>query len=302
MKKYIIWTSVVVFALALLGCGVYYYLMYLLPRQMIMSMIRQETKWKAEEIFKEKDVIELCQAIEKNDNSKVDTFLNSDVNINATGKKNITPLFWALASDNFESYCKLLEHGADPNIQLTNNVHLPHSPDTEHEERKIFGAGSTVVTESACLYPPKYLEAALKHGGNPNLINPITKLPPTYALIIRTTFFETDDEIANLKLLIEAGVNINEKLPGIPSLLEYAVRRRQPRIILILLESGADYYCTFQFDSDILINLASNLDQPRFSELRHWFEKNGFDIVAAKEANKLKELPPLEERSWLPRK
>jgi ankyrin repeat protein len=299
-KNYIIWTSVVVFIIALLGSGAYYYLMYLLPRQIFVSMIQKEKQWKANEIFREKDVVELCKAIEKNDTDKIDMLLKSGVNINAAGKKNLTPLFWALAHDNFESFRKLLEHGADPNIQLKDNVHLPLLRDTKSEERRIFGAGSTIVTESACLYPPKYLELALKHGGNPNLINPITKLPPIYALIVRITFVETDNDIANLKLLIEAGADINDKFGSEVSILEYAVRRQQPQIILTLLNAGADYRQVYRFNSDILINLANSLDQPKFSELRRWFEENGFDIAAAKEANKLKDLPPLEKRHWLP--
>lgn len=263
--------------------------------------------WDAKSFFNNKDAIALCRAIVEENDQQIVKILDSGIDVNTKGEGNMTFLMWALKYQNERAFCLLLERGADPNIQITKErIFGPLQKDVyyisplggEHD-RAPLQQGDSVVNQTTFYYPANYLNVVLEHGGNPNLVNSANKLTPCYELIVRSGFLVTDDLISNLKLLIAKGVDVNYSIPERQSSI--LMDALAPEYILILLKAGADWRITGRFGTDILVKLANHLDNPKYSELRKWFEEHGFDIEAAKEANKLSELPPVEERSWLPK-
>jgi len=102
--------------------------------------------------FSNPDVISLCKAISNKNMPEIDRLIESGVNINTIGAKNeMTPLFWSLGSKNKEAYKKLLENGADPNIEI----------------KKL----GSIIFFTATIPDVEYLQLAIRYGGNVNLVN-----------------------------------------------------------------------------------------------------------------------------------
>ncbi len=69
----------------------------------------------------------------------MDQLIADGVDVNAKGKDNVTPLFWAFFDNKLPRFKKLLEHGADPNVLLTSNLGHP----------RIFAPNDSVVVLAA---------------------------------------------------------------------------------------------------------------------------------------------------------
>ena len=78
----------------------------------------EKFNWKPEDYFNDPLVIELCRAIEKQDIALVDKLIAEGADANALGKGNMTLLLWANSVGNVDVFAKILEAGADPNIQF----------------------------------------------------------------------------------------------------------------------------------------------------------------------------------------
>lgn len=107
------------------------------------------------EVFDDSTVIALAEAAAKGDTSEVDRLVASGVDVNTTGKEGVTPLLYALWSDNFKGYVRLLEHKANPNHCWSGNELLPDSVSAVH-----FAASRDRST---------WLLVTLQHGGDPNV-------------------------------------------------------------------------------------------------------------------------------------
>ena len=80
----------------------------------------QRLGWKAENFFTDAKVIALCKAVEAKDIREIDRLAKAGANVNAKGRGNMTPLLWAFPMGE-ETFGKMLDLGADPNVQLTEN-------------------------------------------------------------------------------------------------------------------------------------------------------------------------------------
>ena len=87
----------------------------------------QRLKWKAADFFTDPGVISLCKAIEAKDITEIDRLVKSGVNVNAKGRGNMTPLLWAFPMGE-EVFGKMLDLGADPNVQLTEKIEAWREP------------------------------------------------------------------------------------------------------------------------------------------------------------------------------
>ena len=64
----------------------------------------QRLKWKAEDFFTDPGVISLCKAIEAKNLKEIDRLVKSgNVNVNAKGRGNMTPLLWRFPRVNLSS-------------------------------------------------------------------------------------------------------------------------------------------------------------------------------------------------------
>lgn len=175
-------------------------------------------------MFPDELVRALADAAGKGKIKKVEELVANGLDVNARGKSNTTSLFWALRKNNIAGFTKLLELGADPNI-LFGNSSVMHWA-AQHEN----------IT---------FLQAAIKHGGNPDLAGRKFSETPLF----KTIGFVGDDRKEAMHLLLSTGANINAKtvdnsshMPiggDTPVMLAASLGRFD--IVYELLESGADY-------------------------------------------------------------
>ncbi|NQY66062.1 MAG: DUF2974 domain-containing protein [Alteromonadaceae bacterium] len=115
-----------------------------------------------ETMFENTQIRKLAQAAGDGDGelSIVATLVQQGVDVNSRGKGNATPLFWSMK--NFDGYNKLLELGADPNI--------------------IFNDGGNVIHWAMRIEDDRFLDAALKHGGDANLVAGMLENQPVFKI------------------------------------------------------------------------------------------------------------------------
>ena len=171
--------------------------------------------------------------------NKIEELIEQGVEVNSLGTKNLTPLFWALRNLNFDGFKKLLVLGADPNI--------------------IFAGGSVMHWAAKCK-DIRFLQEALNHGGNPNLVAG----KPSETPLFETIGIKGSDNREAMHILLDAGANIdavtgNEKIFGMsmggitPAMTAADIARFD--IVYELLKLGADY----QFKDDSGRNLMSRV-------------------------------------------
>ena len=145
----------------------------------------------------------------------------SGVDVNVRGKDGITSLFCAIAWGNHDGFVRLLKRSANPDQQ---------------DPKMDFVRGSSVTSVAARREnDPFFLEVALKHGANPNLIEPRDHTTPIYQVIM-------SHRIRNLELLIRAGADLNHRGGhfGTTPLIDAACQDWYEGVYR-LLEAGADY-------------------------------------------------------------
>ena len=145
------------------------------------------SKMPLETMFPDEQVRALARAAGKGRIRQIEKIANQWSNVNSRGTQSVTPLFWALINGNMRGFKKLLKLGADPNI--------------------IFGIEETSVIHSAVEYDrADFLEAALKHGGNPNLfISGPWGGTPLFRLI--DTYKSRDNKISIINTLLKYGAD-----------------------------------------------------------------------------------------------
>lgn len=153
---------------------------------------------------------EFASAVSNGDREKLERQVRN-VDVNQSGSCGVTFLAWALVHQEKKSFSFLLEHGANPNIQFTDNGKVREG-DSGSLTKEIFGKGSSVTCLSAQMVDPWYLDQVLKHGGNPNLFNHYSSFRPN-PLAACITLADVRDEKSwrteNVKLLIAAGADVN---------------------------------------------------------------------------------------------
>lgn len=221
-------------------------------------------------VFTDPGVRALADAAGKGDVKEIDRLVASGVDANASGNAGVTPLVWAMAARNHEGFVRLLERGADPNQQ--------------HPEIDTGEGSSAMSIAASSVIDSFFLEAALKHGGNPNLVEPRDKTTPIYKAIM-------SGKIKNLDLLIAAGADLNHKGGHFasPPLTDAAVINWYEGVFR-LLEAGADYRITDNAGTSVADFAV--LERVHYTaEVRRWKDKvldlleaKGADLEAARRA------------------
>lgn len=245
--------------------------------------------------FSDPKVIELCEAIQRKDIAAIELLIKGGVGVNARGKGDVTPLFWALYAGK-EVFNLLLKNGADPNIQLSE----PIGGDMVGEFITFGGGwtGESVTLLTGEMFYPDHFISVMNHGGNPNLINKSTR----DSLLYHVLATPCQNKYDRVKLLIERGADVNyvDEVSGTTHLVKSAISG-QYDITLLLLESGADYSCVRE-GRTVAHTLALDYDEmmadktPRgdkYREIVKWLEDKGVSVERAKKER--------EEWEYLPK-
>lgn len=189
----------------------------------------------------------LAEAAAAGDVAKIDEELQAGAQINGRGEDGITPLLYALYRLNKTGYHALLERKADPNLET--------------------GYGDSVISMATLFGDPYYLEDALAHGGNPNLVNDDSlryRVPIFTAIMVRSQ--------AEVSLLIKAGADLNPMSPaGTPLMAAAAINEYE--IVYTLLQAGADFSIKDNAGHTVAWYLENSKIDPK-SDVYVWWEKS----------------------------
>lgn len=157
----------------------------------------------------------LATAAARGDVKEVNRQIAAGVDVNIVGKYGITPLWWAAFQPNFDGFDALLKKGASPNSQ--------------REER------FPIMLLISEMKDSRFLEAALKHGGDPNLMDKNSGEPPLYPAV-RNGFKR------HIDLLLTAGANANwqDSLTGETLPMVAVGSSRDYELVYRLFQNGAD--------------------------------------------------------------
>ena len=255
----------------------------------------QKLGWKPADFFTDPQVIALCHVIEANDLDRMRRLIDAGVDINTRGKGNNTPLLWAYFDNQPERFRLLLEHGADPNVVISENL----------DRRGIIPEGTSVTHIAAHSWFPRHFELVMQFGGDPHLLDQ-RRNTPLYSVITGTA----TDKIERIQLLIDAGADLNYRSEDSHAT---AVSKAvswfgQYELALFLLKSGADPdVYDYNSNSKLVHTVLKERDKLRYDgpeqqaaydRLVDWLKQNGADFEAAQADLDLwkawSDLPPQE--------
>jgi ankyrin repeat protein len=242
---------------------------------------RNPTAGRAGKYFSDPQMVALAEVVSQGDVQQIDKLVAQGADVNARGKDGLTLLMWALISENKASFKRLLEHGADPNLYIAGH----------------YLAGFHTVTKATAGIgnSSEWLEMALQHGGDPNLVTSITPKDtetPIFAAI-------ESRRKQNLDLLIKAGADLNHQDHRGTTPMVYAAGMMYYDSAYYLLEAGADFRIMERNGFDVACEAVETTVDPR-SDLERWRQKllnalnaKGVDLAAAKQKRwKLDHRPP----------
>ncbi|MGL6193449.1 MAG: ankyrin repeat domain-containing protein [Thermoguttaceae bacterium] len=266
MTRLMMGVSLMVFCMSGVSCG---------------DSAYQKFGWKAEDYFDDPKVIALCKAIEAKDIAKIDKLVADGADVNAKGKGNMTPLLWAFPGNKSQVFKRILEHGADPNVEIT----------SDFGTKGIFSPGDSVLHLAAITAFPNYFKYVMEHGGDPNLIRGnSTKDSPLMSVLKG----ECPSRKESIKMLIDAGANldyVNETNTTV--LWDAAAGGAQYKLVLQLLEAGASFnvckdnggtFVHFVEKDEIRINRGYG-SKDDYLKVVDFMKKKGADFEGAKKDN-----------------
>lgn len=242
------------------------------------------TSSQAGKFFSDPPVAALAVALERSDWTGAEKALRAGADVNATGRQGMYPLIWTMYVKNKAAFEWLLNHGADPNFDSG-------------------GDDGCILFWAAEADDPDWLRMLLSHKANPNL---------THQTDIRTT--ETPllaagglCRVANLKMLIAAGADINYHRPGHDGGATPAIDAAEIGFfegVYLLLEAGADTRSRTTGGFDLTYFVARYRVDP--SDARYsWREKvlqilreRGADVDGALKAAREAEAQDRKENPW----
>ena len=237
----------------------------------------QKFHWEAVDFFDNPQVIELCEAIEANDLSRMEQLIQAGADVNARGKGNMTPLMWAFPDNKLKRLQKLLDHGADPNVKITSNLGVPSG----------FAVGDSVTTESAQSYFPGYFQAVMQAGGDANIRDGWNM--PLIVIIIHATHANSKERCT---IALQRGADINSRWAGGTLPMEAVTAAGNFDLAMYFIEQGADSTAYRDDKSQRLIHALVNVEdevkllapehQMSYKRLFDWLVAHGEDAEVAR--------------------
>lgn len=173
-------------------------------------------------LFQQTPAWNLAKAVEDEDLKKIESILQlKKVPVDYQESRfKLSLLMMAVKTRKYESTKKLLESGANPNLQSNKLTRY-----------------KTAMFYAASVEDAKYLKLLLKHGGNPNTVINNGKNTPLMEACSHSTY----DSLGHIKALVEAGADVNYKTPHGHTPLSMALVMEQMDVILYLLNKSVDY-------------------------------------------------------------
>jgi ankyrin repeat protein len=181
------------------------------------------------EAFMNPELRSLANAASRGDVKRIQEIVRSGVDVNGKGDRGITAIYFALRERRRDSFEKLLELGADPNL--------------------IWDYGNSVMHFAAGIDDPFFLSTAISHGGDVNLVNPEDGETPIFRAV-------RPDGKKNVVTLIRKGadLNVRRSITGQTPLLA-AAHLNQYDAAYQLLEAGADFTIKSAWNTWIMDNI-----------------------------------------------
>ena len=139
----------------------------------------------------------------------------------------MTPLLWAFPENKIERFKLLLEKGASPNVVV----------ESDFNTRRAIIPGDSVTILAARSAFPDQLGLVIQHGGNPNIVHRRFKETPIHSVLESLAPYEIKK--AKIEILSKAGADLNHMSVGRPPAMK-SFNINGPRIVLLLIEAGAD--------------------------------------------------------------
>ncbi len=205
------------------------------------------------EAFPDSAVRELAKAAATGQNTIVDELINKGTDVNATGTKGVTPLWWSIIVYDFAGFAHLLDNGANPNIQPIGH--------------------QNVMDLAAMAKDPEFLDAAIKAGGDVNLVSRFDGTTPIFSAIIGR-------DLRNIEQLVSHGADLNFQDPTGKTPLIAAADINGFDMVYYLLTRGADPTLRTRTGQTVLFSIKNNRIDPK-SEGFRWRQKV-IDLLKAK--------------------
>jgi ankyrin repeat protein len=215
---------------------------------------------KAADYFEPGSQRALAEVAAKGRTDLIDDLLRHGAQINFQGREGMTALIWAFLQENKDGYEHLLRKRADPNLQMTEST-LTSDGLTD---------GSSAMSLSAMHEDPWYLKATLKHGGNPNIVNPVKSVTPVFQCIM--LYDKKHPRLEQLKLLIDAGANLNAQDRDGSTPMRLAAIANRYDLVYVMLASGADPFIKTKAGTTLMSTIKRIRTDPK-SELYQWRAK-----------------------------
>ena len=173
---------------------------------------------KAKDFYTDEVQIAFVESVGKKDVARMSEWLARGGDVNAVGKEEMHPLFWAMSKKSLVGFEFLLENGANPEASVSS----------------LDGKFTTNIYDWALgADDPSYLKLLLKHGMDPN--RPIAFAGNT---VMDTAILH--NRMNQVRLLVEAGANLNHQDGSGITPAKNAATVHNYTMVLFFLENGAD--------------------------------------------------------------
>ena len=173
--------------------------------------------------FTTPETVAAAKAIRRGDAAGLARRIARGLDVNARGRDGVDLLKWSLVWLCLECFETLLEHGAD----------IERPPAGEYTGKIEQLLLMPVMELAAIIDDPAYLASLLRHGGNPNALEVYGSKTIIHEAIMHGW-------LANVRLLVEAGADIEAPDGSLQTPLHKAVAVNEYEIAYYLLEQGAD--------------------------------------------------------------
>ncbi len=174
---------------------------------------------RAESYYADANQIKFLQAVGRGNEENMKKYLELGADVNAIGKEQMHPLFWAISKGNLKGFEFLLANGSNPEIA---NV-------TSKDGKLTY----TLYEIALTIDNGSYLSLLLKYGMSPD--RPIAFAGNT---VMRHAILHS--RINQVRLLIEAGANLNHQNDSGQTPMLMAAGINKFDMVYLFLENGAD--------------------------------------------------------------
>lgn len=188
---------------------------------------------KAKDFYTDQVQISFIESVGKKDVARMREWLARGGDVNAVGKEEMHPLFWAMSKKSLTGFEFLLENGANPEVSFSS---LDKKLTYDLYELAL-GADD-----------PSYLKLLLKHGMSPD--HPIAFNGNT---VMHTAIM--DSRMNQVRLLVEAGADLNHQDDSGETPMKKASSINHYTMVLFFLERGADPTLKNKWGHDLASNI-----------------------------------------------